>query len=269
MLQQMCILKMNIMLADFNFSYDSPIVCTAIHNGHDVSKEVLKNLAVSKETRLMEEDPYTERFTQFSSNTIITRTSRFEVDLNRSIEKCIYMKPADAWGLKTRKETPSELDILQSLEKYNNFYSLAKDHFTQLEKKFGKFFVYDIHSYNHHRKGSEADFDDPKLNPEVIIGTNNMLEKWFPLVDKIQNTLTSFDYFGRSLDVRKNVKFSGGHFSRWIHNYFPDSACCISIEFKKIWMDEWTGKIYEEKLNKLIQALNSTHTLIELELTKY
>lgn len=257
------------MLADFNFSFNSPIVCTAIHNGHDVSKEVLKNLAVFEETRLMEEDPYTERFTKFSSNTIIARTSRFEVDLNRSKEKCIYMKSEDAWGLKTRKEVPSDLEISQSLEKYHQFYTSVNNRFTQLENKFGKFFVYDIHSYNHHRKGSDADFDDPKLNPEIIIGINNMSEKWFPLVDKIQNKLTSFDYFGRSLDARINVKFTGGHFSRWIHNNFPDSACCIAIEFKKIWMDEWTGDIYEDKLNKLIQALNSTHTLIELELTKY
>ncbi len=256
-------------LADFDFSYNSPIICTAIHNGHEVSKEVLKNLAVSEETRLKEEDSYTEKFTQFSSNTIIGRTSRFEIDLNRSKEKCIYMKPEDAWGLDIRKGTPSDLVISRSLKKYQEFYTSAKKQFLQLENKFGKFFVYDIHSYNHHRKGSEAEFDDPKLNPEIIIGTNNMSEKWSPLVDKIQNKLTSFDYFGRSLDVRKNVKFPGGHFSRWIHSNFPDSACCIAIEFKKIWMDEWTGKIYESKLSKLINALNSTYALIENELTKY
>ena len=256
-------------LAEFNFKNESPIVCTAIHNGHYVSSEVQKNLAVTEDIRLMEEDPFTELFTKSSSNTIIAGTSRFEVDLNRSVEKCIYLKPEDAWGLNTRKETPSEMVISQSLEKYHSFYTSAKNHFTQLEKKFGKFFVYDIHSYNHHRKGQEADFDDPKLNPEIIIGTNNMLEKWFPLVDKIQNKLTSFDYFGRSLDARINVKFSGGYFSRWIHNNFPDSACCIAIEFKKIWMDEWTGEIYEDKLNKLIEALNSTHDLIESELKRY
>ena len=257
------------MLAEFDFKYDSPIVCAAIHNGHRVSAEVQKNLVVAEDIRLMEEDPYTERFTHFSSNTIIARTSRFEVDLNRSIEKCIYKDPADAWGIQTRKEIPTKQVVTQSLKKYNDFYASAKDHFTQLEKKFGKFFVYDIHSYNHHRKGNEADFDDPMLNPEIIIGTNNMPEKWFPLVDKIQNKITSFDYFGRSLDARVNVKFPGGHFSRWIHSNFPESACCIAIEFKKIWMDEWTGLIYEDNLNKLIKALNSTHELIEAELISY
>ena len=256
-------------LADYIFSYNSPIVCTAIHNGHEVSKEVLKNLAISEEIRLMEEDPFTDRFMQFSSNTIIGQTSRFEVDLNRSPDKCIYMKPEDAWGLLTRKENPSNLVILQSLKKYHDFYASAKNHFKQLEKKFGRFFVYDIHSYNHHRKGKNADFDDPILNPEIIIGTNNMPEKWFPLVDKIQNKFTSFDYFGRSLDAKINVKFPGGHFSRWIHNNFPDSACCIAIEFKKIWMDEWTGEIYEDKLNKLIDAISSTQMIIKTELLKY
>ena len=256
-------------LADFDFSYNSPIVCTAIHNGHAVSAEVLKNLVVSEKIRLMEEDPYTERFTEFSTNKIIARTSRFEVDLNRSKEKCIYKDLEDAWGIQTRKETPSDLVISQSLAKYDEFYVSAKNHFTQLEKKFGRFFVYDIHSYNHHRKGQDASFDDPKLNPEIIIGTNNIPEKWFPLVDKIQNKLTSFDYFGRSLDARINIKFPGGHFSHWVHHNFPNSACCIAIEFKKIWMDEWSGEIYEDKLIKLIEALNSTHVLIESELRKY
>lgn len=256
-------------LAEFNFKYNSPIVCTAIHNGHVLSTEVKSNIAVSESIRLMEEDPYTERFTEMCSNTIIGKTSRFEVDLNRSVKKCIYLEPKDAWGLRTRKTKPSDVVISRSIKEYHDFYSSAKDHFRHLEKKFGKFFVYDIHSYNHHRKGVNAEYDDPKQNPEIIIGTNNISENWFPLVDKIKNKLTDYDYFGRYLDVRVNVKFQGGHFSRWIHNNFPDSACCIAIEFKKIWMDEWTGNVYENKLNKLIKALNSTHKLIETELNKY
>ena len=255
--------------AEFNFNYDSPIVCTAIHNGHNLTPAIRDNLAVSEEVRMREEDPFTERFLAKSSNAIIGRISRFEVDLNRSPEKCIYLKPEDAWGLITRKKPPSDFAVSQSLGKYHEFYRSVKNHFTQLEKKFGKFFVYDIHSYNHHRKGADIPFDDPGKNPEIIIGTNNMPEKWFPLVDKIQDRLTSFDYFGRSLDARINVKFPGGHFSKWIHNNFPNSACCIAIEFKKIWMNEWTAEVYEDELNKLIEALNSTFALIKSEINKY
>ncbi len=257
------------MLADFNFSYDSPIVCTAIHNGHEVSEEVLNNLAISEEIRLREEDPFTDRFALLSSNSIIGRTSRFEVDLNRTFDNCIYLEPNDAWGLQVRKNKVTEQIISQSQENYNEFYNLVKDHFTQMEKKFGRFFVFDIHSYNHHKKGEHAKFDDPSLNPEINIGTNNMPKRWFPLVDKVHYKLKSFNYFGRSLDVRKNIKFPGGNFSRWIHNNFPESACCIAIEFKKFWMNEWTGIIDEDKLNKLIEAFKSTLPLIESEIVKY
>jgi N-formylglutamate amidohydrolase len=257
------------MLAEFRFNYNSPIVCAAIHNGHEISKDVKDNLVISENIQLMEEDPYTEQFTKLSQNAIIAHTSRFEVDLNRPVEKCIYLKPEDTWGLKTSKNPPTNLVISNSIEKYNEFYNLTKRHLTEMKKRYGKFFVYDIHSYNHHRKGPKANFDDPKLNPEINIGTNNMPEKWSPLVEKIQNKFTSIDYFGRSLDVRKNVKFTGGNFSRWVHNNFPDSACCISVEFKKIWMDEWTCEIYKDKFEKLIHIFNSTFKLIEADITNY
>ncbi|MDO9576940.1 MAG: N-formylglutamate amidohydrolase [Candidatus Cloacimonadales bacterium] len=256
-------------IAEFDFDYRKPLVCTAIHNGHLLSPKIKNNLAVSEDIQIYEEDPFTERFTKGCGNRIIVNFSRFEVDLNRSPEKCVYLKPEDAWGLKTRKNPPSDCAISQSLEKYHGFYAEAKSYFSEMEKKFGRFFVYDIHSYNHHRLGSEAEFDDPEKNPEIIIGTNNMPEKCFPLVKKIQEKLTSYNYFGRSLDARINVKFPGGYFSKWIYNNFPGSACCIAIEFKKIWMDEWTSEVYEDKLQKLIEALYSTFDLIESEITKY
>jgi len=256
-------------IAEFDFNFESPIVCTAIHNGHELSDKIRANLAVDEDVRLREEDPFTNRFLKDCGNTIIANFSRFEVDLNRSREKCVYRKPEDAWGLTTRKTSPSDFAISQSLEKYNTFYAEAKRYFSELKKKFGTFFVYDVHSYNHHRKGPNEEFDDPEKNPEIIIGTNNMPERWFPLVKKVQDKLTSFDYFGRSLDTRINVKFPGGHFSKWIHNNFPNSACCIAIEFKKTWMNEWTADVYEDMQQKLIEAFQSTFQTIIEDLPKY
>jgi N-formylglutamate amidohydrolase len=255
--------------ADFSFDYNSPIVCTAIHNGHLLSDNIKDNLTVKEDVRLREEDPFTERFLIECGNKIIGRTSRFEVDLNHSSEKCIYKEPEDSWGITTRKKTPSAIAISQSLAKYNEFYSNVKEHFDELQKRVGTFFVFDVHSYNHHRKGSDAEFDDPQLNPEIIIGTNNMPGKWIPLMERVTKQLRDFDYFGRTLDSRINVKFPGGHFSRWIHNNYPESACCIAIEFKKIWMDEWTSEIYEDKLQKLIEAFQSTFQIILSDLPKY
>lgn len=242
-------------IADFIFSYSQPIVCAAIHNGHDVRGDVEQNLYISEEDRLREEDPFTEIFTELASNLIIVNTSRFEVDVNRSKAKSLYLKPEDSWGLKVWKDIPDSDLISISHQKYDNFYENVRKHFYMLEKKFGYFFVYDIHSYNHRRGGPNADPDDPQLNPEIIIGTSNMPDKWKPLVNKLQQKLSKGNYMGRNLDVRVNVKYPGGYFPRWIHNNFPNSACCITLEFKKIFMDEWTSVLQRDKLLLLREIL--------------
>lgn len=254
------------MPAEFNFRYDSSIVCTAIHNGHELCTAVQKNLAVSNEIQLYEEDPFTENFTKICNNRIVATTSRFEIDLNRNSEKCIYLEPADAWGLQTRIKPPSAEIITASKKKYFEFYRKTEEYLRKMEAKFGKFFVWDIHSYNHHRLGTNAPFDDPQKNPDIMLGLNNMDPSWYFLVEKIKNTFDEHDFFGRKLAVTTNGKFPGGNFSRWIHNTFPSSACCIAIEFKKIFMDEWTGVLFPEKQQKLIEILASVNGLIISEL---
>jgi hypothetical protein len=69
-----------------------------------------------------------------------------------------------------------------------------------------------------------------------------------------------FDFLGRHLDVRENIKFQGGYFPRWTHEHFPDSACVLAIEFKKFFMDEWTGKIdpAQRQFQAISRALQST-----------
>ena len=66
-------------------------------------------------------------------------------------------------------------------------------------------------------------------------------QRWAPIVDRFIDDLRAFEFGGRKLDVRENVKFFGGHFPKWIHKSFPLSVCVLSIEIKKIFMDEWSG----------------------------
>ena len=83
----------------------------------------------------------------------------------------------------------------------------------------------------------------PCRSPQVNIGSGTMnRERWAPVVDRFLNDLRSFDFPGGSLDVRENVKFLGGNPGRWAHENFPQSACVISVEFKKFFTDEWTGE---------------------------
>jgi len=242
----------------FDFDYKKPVVCAAIHNGHKLSDFVKENIAISENNRLREEDPFTDFFLRNCGNTIVPQISRFEVDLNRSKPNSIYLKPEDAWGLDVRKSdfTDEELKKLQGY--YINFYNSVESYLRKLLKIHKNIFIFDIHSYNHHRKGNYAEYEDPKKNPEINFGTNIIHDKWFPLVEKIQQKITNYDFFGRNLDARTNIKFTGGNFSRWISRKFPENACCIAVEFKKIFIDEWSGLRDIHTQEKLRSAFESS-----------
>jgi hypothetical protein len=62
----------------------------------------------------------------------------------------------------------------------------------------------------------------------------------------------------RPLDVRENVRFRGGHLSRWVHAAFPGQGCCLAVEVKKFFMDEHTGTIDEPVWAGVQAALAAT-----------
>ena len=80
--------------------------------------------------------------------------------------------------------------------------------------------------------------------PDVNIGTFSMpREEWAWLVDPLMEAMNSFDFNGRRLDVRENVAFQGkGEQTRFVHQHYPGRGCAIALEFKKFFMDEWTGE---------------------------
>ena len=246
-----------------------PLVATAIHDGHQLRKEVAAIISLDEDVRLMEEDPFTAKWTTIGNTQIIGTHSRFEVDLNRPREKAVYVNPEDAWGLKIYDFEPSAYIISRSLEEYDDFYKEVHQIFSRLEKQFGQFVIFDLHTYNYRREGREGPPADPDGNPEVNIGTGTMnREKWAPLIDRFISDLRNFNFNGRQLDVRENVKFKGGQFPRWIHQSFPNSACALSIEFKKFFMDEWTGNPDVKQIEKIRLALESTIPGVLEELNK-
>jgi len=237
----------------------SPLVAAAIHAGHEIRREVAERLVLSEPDRLREEDPFTSELTTVAQNRLIVSRSRFEIDVNRPREKACYIRSEDAWGLHLWEQQPPEELIERSLEEYDRFYEEVKRFLAGLERRFGQFVVFDLHSYNHLRDGPDRPPGDPALNPEVNVGTGTMdRERWASLVDRFITDLRKFDFLGRHLDVRENVKFKGGHFSRWIHETFPKTACAIAIEFKKFFMHEWTGELYQEQFDAIKGALRST-----------
>ena len=238
---------------------DSPLVAAAIHSGHHVPPRVGALMAIDPADRLREEDPFTGEWTAVADNRIVARHSRFLADLNRSRDQAVYVTPADAWGLTVWKQPPA-VELTDGFRRaHDAFYADLKRLYDDLEKRWGRFVVLDLHAYNHRRRGPDAPVDDPQQNPEINIGTGTMdRERWAPVVDRFIADLRAFDFQGRHLDVRENVKFVGKEFPRWAHEVYPDSACVLAVEVKKIFMDEWTGVLYPDIFESLLQALKST-----------
>lgn len=239
---------------------DGPIVATAIHDGHALRDDVAGLMALNDLERLREEDPFTGGWTEVAPTRVIGLNSRFEVDLNRPPDKAIYLKPEDAWGLNVFASPPSAKMTAATMKNYNAFYAEMKRLFNRLTKREGRFVVLDLHTYNHRRGGPGAKAAPESENPEVNIGTGTMKDRaqWAGVIDRFMADLSSFDYDRGRLDVRENVKFKGGQFARWIHETFPKSACVISVEFKKFFMDEWSGAPDPDQVGMISAALHST-----------
>ena len=248
---------------------EGPLVAAAIHDGSSVRREVAALLAIDEAERLHEEDPYTSAWTFVAPTRIVCFRSRFEVDLNRSRAQAVYLKPEDAWGLRVWKEHPPDEIVERSLAEYDTFYDQVHHVMRRLVERQGRVVVFDLHSYNHRRQGIDGPSGDPQENPDVNVGTGAMdRSRWAPIVDRFIRDLTEFDFLGRHLDVRENVKFFGGNFPRWIHETFPESVCSLAIEVKKFFMDEWTGEVDQTQLHAVGQALQKAATGVLEELVE-
>ncbi len=238
---------------------EGPIVAAAIHNGHAVRPAVAEWLALSDAERLREEDPFTEVLAEVAPTRIVGCRSRFEVDLNRRRAESVYREPCDAWGLCVWRDVLPGALVEESIANYNLFYVTAKALIRKLVELHGRVVVLDVHSYNHRRDSAAGPAADPRTYPEVNIGTGSMDRPyWAPVVDRFIADLRRSRVRGHELDVRENVRFFGGHLCNSMHRNFPGAVCSIAIEFKKTFMDEWTGEVDREHLLELQAALRST-----------
>jgi N-formylglutamate deformylase len=233
----------------------SPVIATAIHAGHDLRPAIEDRSALDDAARLREEDPFTDRLVDLGGPQVVAHRSRFEVDLNRPRETAVYRVSDDAWGLALWEESPSGEDVELSLRLYDDFYVELSECLDEAAAR-GPFVVLDLHSYNHRREGANVAPADVGANPEVNVGTGSLdRARWRPIVDRFIEDLGHRVVLDHRLDVRENVRFRGGELSRWVNERYGAQGCALAVEFKKTFMDEWTGAVDERHLDDLRRAL--------------
>jgi N-formylglutamate amidohydrolase len=238
----------------FHGDFDARVVAAAIHAGHDLRPEVADLLALDEATRLREEDPYTDRIAACCGSSVVAHRSRFEVDLNRERHEAVYRTAEESWGLQVWRDEPPARLVERSLRIYDRFYEELGDRLDRLAAT-GPFVILDVHTYNHRRGGPTAACAPQEGNPDVNLGTGSMPETWRGVADAFMAALSQSVVQGRGIDVRENVRFVGRGFPLWIHRRYRGRGCALALEFKKTFMDEWTGQVDDDHLAELTEAV--------------
>lgn len=243
----------------FHGRWQGQVVATAIHTGHDLRPEVAQAMVLPEDDRFREEDPFTDELSARIADRVVVHRSRFEVDLNRGPADAVYATPEQSWGMKVWHADALDPAIAEvSLGQRQEFYQELAARLDEIAAR-GPFVLFDVHSYNHRRHGPEAEPEPQADNPDINLGTGSMdRKKWAPVVDTFLSTMAEGMVDGRPLDVRENVKFQGAEMCRWVHERYPDTGCALAIEFKKIYMDEWTGQPHPEVIGQLADSLGRT-----------
>lgn len=241
-----------------------PVIATAIHAGHDLRPEVAACTALDDQTRRREEDPFTDRWADVADTSVVFARSRWEVDVNRSRKRCVYLQPEDCWGLRPWHTRLGDDVVEASRTLYDEFYAELGRVCARAEQRHGAFVVLDLHSYNHRRLGPDGPAADAEANPVVNLGTASIDRRlWGDLVDGFLQDLRD-----RGLDARENVRFTGAALAGWTHRTFPASGCCLAVDVKKVFMDEHTGELDEATFASIRAALADALPNLVQQLTR-
>jgi hypothetical protein len=245
--------------ARFTFKEPAGYAGTAIHSGSRIRDDLKDKLEVSAGDRYREEDPGTDRLIEKMPIQVVALDSRFEYDVNRSAEKAIPLTPEMAWGLTVWNSSLTEEEISISLAKYREFHLLMDLVSAYLVKQVGgkggsgRAYIFDLHSYCYQRERREPWYENPK--PVINLGTEAINEAVFrESINDLLLKLKKIRAEGRMITVAENEVFRGGFLARRLSALHHDNLAVFAIEFKKIFMDEWSGEfnlpVFEELLEQ-------------------
>ena len=223
-----------------------PFVCAAIHDGHRLRESLQKRCLLDAEERYFEEDPFTGEFIQSLPITLIGGDSRYEYDLNRDEDHCIY---DIAWGKKVWKDPLPEKEKSISLQKHRDFYEVVHTLLTKLEADFGASVIYDMHSYNHMRHDTTYLFN---------IGIENIdIKRYNSEISHWKRELLKVKVKRVKTEVSVNHIFYGrGYLLKFVKENFNNSLV-LATEVKKVFMDEMSGTAYPQIIQGLAKSFKN------------
>jgi len=241
--------------AEFHFLQPSFYAGVAMHAGNHVRSSLDHVMSATEQERFREEDPYTERFIKELPIQIIARDSRFEYDLNREANRAIYGHDRKMWGIRVWKRELNEEERNLSLAKHREFHDLM-DVVVEYLLHQGKYSVmFDMHSFCYQRKEIIPWSQDP--GPEINIGSRAVNQAVFGrIIENFKHHLSGLSIDGYPIRVAENELFEGGYLARRLSKAYPDQLLVLAMEYKKIFMDEVTGEMYDKKLDVLIEHFN-------------
>lgn len=224
-----------------------PYCCTAIHDGSNLRSELKTKIEHDDYNRWFEEDPFTGDFIASMPITIVGNDSRFEYDLNRKPEDCIF---ETAWDKPVWKKKLTPKDRQKSIQKHSNYYKVTHALISKLEDLFGGCIVYDMHSYNFQRW-------DRKV-PLFNIGTENIdQKKYAPIVEHWRSELETIELDNiENIAATNDVFYGRGYNLEFITSNF-ENTLVLATEIKKVYCNELTGDDYPEIIRSLQQQLKT------------
>lgn len=237
--------------AGFDFQKPAFYAGTAIHSGSRIREDLQEVLLVDPNDRYREEDPGTDQFIRDFPIRIVALDSRFEYDVNRIEKRAIPLTPDMAWGLNVWKRSLTSLEVERSLVKYREFHGLLDLVADYLVGCFGRVYIFDLHSYCYRREQNLPWHEDKK--PVINLGTEAVNGAVFRKdIDLLIQHLKQITVDKRNISVAENAVFKGGYLARRLSARHHLNLAVFAIEFKKIFMDEWSGRFYPALFEQLV-----------------
>ncbi|MFT5777580.1 MAG: hypothetical protein ACI837_000516 [Crocinitomicaceae bacterium] len=222
-----------------------PYCCTAIHDGNRLQSDLHVKINHDEYSRWYEEDPFTGAFISSMPITLIGNDSRFEYDLNRNPDECIF---DTAWNKKVWNKKLSPKERQRSIQKHANYYAVTKALIEKLESLFGGCVVYDIHSYNYQRWDRKVPLFNIGAEQVDMKRYGSVVEHWRKELGKIR--LQSIE----NKAAVNDVFFGRGYNMEFITKNFKNTLV-LATEIKKVYCNELTGADYPKVIKAIQQGL--------------